>query len=212
MYYILAQAVGFVAMAICISSFACKRSSLILFLQAIGNGLFILHFLMLGAYSGCINVAVMVSSNIVLLFYMKDKAWASWPGWRWVFCVLSVAVCAATWKDLFSVLPCFSTISFILTNWTRRETVIRVGKLTVVAPGWIIYNAHVHSYSGVLSESIGMCSALFSILYYRWLTKSHPSPPDTPELSEVILEERVADSSGQPVNQQGGASRNDGDI
>lgn len=78
MYDIVTQAIGFAGMGLCIGSFACKRSNWIVLLQVAGNGLFILHFLMLGAYSGCINIAIAVCSNIVLLFFMKGGKWA--PG------------------------------------------------------------------------------------------------------------------------------------
>lgn len=161
MYDILTQVIGFAGMGLCISSFACKRSNWIVFLQVVGNGLFIVHFLTLGAYSGCINIAIAVCSNIVLLFFMNGKKWAAWVGWRWLFCLLAVLACMVTWKDLYSLLPCISAIFFVLTNWTCRETVIRLGKIAVVGPGWIIYNFYVSSYSGVLSESFGIASALF---------------------------------------------------
>ena len=95
MYDILTQVIGFAGMGLCISSFACKRSNWIVFLQVVGNGLFIVHFLTLGAYSGCINIAIAVCSNIVLLFFMNGKKWAAWVGWRWLFCLLAVLVCIA---------------------------------------------------------------------------------------------------------------------
>lgn len=179
MYEILTQVIGFAGMGICISSFACKRSNGIVLLQAVGNGLFIVHFLMLGAYSGCFNIAIVVFSNFILLFCMQGKRWAAWIGWRWIFCLFSGIVCVITWRDLYSLLPCISTIALILTAWTQRETVIRLGKITVVGPGWIIYNLYVSSWSGVLSESFGILSALFSLVYYRRIGRM--SRLDTPD-------------------------------
>ena len=190
MYDILTQVIGFAGMGLCISSFACKRSNWIVFLQVVGNGLFIVHFLTLGAYSGCINIAIAVCSNIVLLFFMNGKKWAAWVGWRWLFCLLAVLACMVTWKDLYSLLPCISAIFFVLTNWTCRETVIRLGKIAVVGPGWIIYNFYVSSYSGVLSESFGIASALFSILYYRRRDRAarlgEPRPQEYPEKGRAV--------------------------
>ena len=209
MYDILTQVIGFVGMGLCISSFACKRSNWIVFLQVVGNGLFIVHFLTLGAYSGCINIAIAVCSNIVLLFFMNGKKWAAWVGWRWLFCLLAVLACMVTWKDLYSLLPCISAIFFVLTNWTCRETVIRLGKIAVVGPGWIIYNFYVSSYSGVLSESFGIASALFSILYYRRRDRAarlgEPRPQEYPEKG------RAPDMT-QPIDGKGGVPCNAGDF
>ena len=209
MYDILTQVIGFAGRGRCISSFACKRSNWIVFLQVVGNGLFIVHFLTLGAYSGCINIAIAVCSNIVLLFFMNGKKWAAWVGWRWLFCLLAVLACMVTWKDLYSLLPCISAIFFVLTNWTCRETVIRLGKIAVVGPGWIIYNFYVSSYSGVLSESFGIASALFSILYYRRRDRAarlgEPRPQEYPEKG------RAPDMT-QPIDGKGGVPCNAGDF
>lgn len=209
MYDILTQVIGFAGMGLYISSFACKRSNWIVFLQVVGNGLFIVHFLTLGAYSGCINIAIAVCSNIVLLFFMNGKKWAAWVGWRWLFCLLAVLACMVTWKDLYSLLPCISAIFFVLTNWTCRETVIRLGKIAVVGPGWIIYNFYVSSYSGVLSESFGIASALFSILYYRRRDRAarlgEPRPQEYPEKG------RAPDMT-QPIDGKGGVPCNAGDF
>ena len=178
-------------------------------MQVVGNGLFIVHFLTLGAYSGCINIAIAVCSNIVLLFFMNGKKWAAWVGWRWLFCLLAVLACMVTWKDLYSLLPCISAIFFVLTNWTCRETVIRLGKIAVVGPGWIIYNFYVSSYSGVLSESFGIASALFSILYYRRRDRAarlgEPRPQEYPEKG------RAPDMT-QPIDGKGGVPCNAGDF
>ncbi len=209
MYDILTQVIGFVGMGLCISSFACKRSNWIVLLQVVGNGLFIVHFLMLGAYSGCINIAIAVCSNVVLLFFMNGKRWAAWAGWRWLFCLLAALACMATWKDLYSLLPCISAVFFVLTNWTCRETVIRLGKIAVVGPGWIIYNLYVNSYSGVLSESFGIVSALFSLLYYgrrdRAARLEESGPQEYPEKGR-------APDMAQPVDGKGGVPCNAGDF
>ena len=209
MYDILTQVIGFVGMGLCISSFACKRSNWIVLVQVVGNGLFIVHFLMLGAYSGCINIAIAVCSNVVLLFFMNGKRWAAWAGWRWLFCLLAALACMATWKDLYSLLPCISAVFFVLTNWTCRETVIRLGKIAVVGPGWIIYNLYVNSYSGVLSESFGIVSALFSLLYYgrrdRAARLEESGPQEYPEKGR-------APDMAQPVDGKGGVPCNAGDF
>ncbi len=166
MYNIIAQTIGYIAMAISISSFALKKSNTIVLMQTLCNGLFIVHFLMLGAYSGCGNVGIMVASNTLLYLSMRGSERASWKGWKWLCCIASVVVCILTYVDMFSILPCIATIAFILTGWSKRANVIRIGKISLVGFGWTFYNWHVRSYSAVLSESVGMLSALFSLLYY----------------------------------------------
>ena len=103
---ITAQVVGFVAMALCIGCFQCKSKNMLLALQLAGNAVFILHYVLLGAYSGCASLVLLVGSNLMLLFRIKGKSWAQGWGWRWIFSILTVLVGIATWKNIFSLLPC----------------------------------------------------------------------------------------------------------
>lgn len=161
------QALGFVAMAMCIGCFICKNSKHLLFLQLWGNILFIIHFVLLGAYSGCMNMLILVACNMVILLRMRGRTWAAWRGWPWLFCVITAAIAMATWEDYFTLLPCVATMAFVLANWTGNAMATRLAKLTIVGIGWVIYNYHVHSYSGTINELIGMCSALGSMIYYH---------------------------------------------
>ena len=49
----LIQAVGFVGMVLCIGSFQCKNTRHLLFFQMTGNFIYVIQFIILGAYSGC---------------------------------------------------------------------------------------------------------------------------------------------------------------
>lgn len=161
MYYLVAQAIGFIGMALCIGCFQCKSNRLLLLCQMLGNAVYAVHFLMLGAYSGCISALLLVCSNIPVC--VTDRAWTKWKGWKWLFCALFILACVFTYQDAFSLLPCAASVAFTLTNYTGNGKVIRRSKLLLVGPGWVIYNIYVHSWSGTLSESIGMLSALISL-------------------------------------------------
>lgn len=167
MQQITAQIVGFVAMALCIGCFQCRDKNLFLALQLVGNAVFILHYVLLGAYSGCASLILLVGSNLMLLFRIQGKVWAQGRGWRWVFAILAIFVGIATWKNIVSLLPCAASVAFILTNWTCNGKVMRLGKLLLVGPGWIIYNIFVQSWSGIISEGIGMCSAFIALCRYE---------------------------------------------
>ena len=167
MQQIAAQVVGFIAMALCIGCFQCKSKNTLLAMQLAGNAVFILHYMMLGAFSGCASLILLVLSNLMLLFRLQGRSWARGWGWRWIFSGLTVLVGLATWENLFSLLPCAASVAFILTNWTCKEKIMRLGKVLLVGPGWITYNLYVQSWSGMISEGIGMCSALVALYQYR---------------------------------------------
>ena len=106
MQQIAAQVVGFIAMALCIGCFQCKSKNTLLAMQLAGNAVFILHYMMLGAFSGCASLILLVLSNLMLLFRLQGRSWARGWGWRWIFSGLTVLVGLATWENLFSLLPC----------------------------------------------------------------------------------------------------------
>jgi hypothetical protein len=166
------QLIGFLGMALCVSCFLCKDSGKLLLLQLLGNSLFIVQFLLLGAYSGCATVVVQVSSSLCMVFRLRGAKWADWPGWPWLWSALTVVICAVTWAGWTSLLPCVSTIAFLQINWTGNANWIRLGKLTVVGLGWMAYDWLAGSYGGVVSEAIGCCSALVSLIYYWRQTRA----------------------------------------
>ena len=160
MYAIAVQLIGFVGMAFCIGCFQIKSSRWMILCQMAGNLLFVVQFLMLGAYSGCATLAFGAASS--LLIGLEGHAWAEWKGWRWVFALLTVAACLLTWSKPYDFFVLVGQVAFILTTWTKNGRVIRLGKLTLVGPPWIVYNLLVHSYGGVISETFGIISTLIS--------------------------------------------------
>ena len=158
------QALGFVAMSLCIGSFQLKSSRRMILCQMVGNALFVVQFLILGAYSGCATLIFGVLSS--LLIGLQGHAWAEWSGWKWVFAALTAVASLLTWSHPYDVLVLIAQVSFVLTTWTRNGRVIRIGKLTLVGPPWIVYNLLVHSYGGAMSELFGIVSTLISIRRY----------------------------------------------
>ena len=174
MDHIAAQAVGLLATALGVVSLQCKHPRSLLLCQMSGNVAFVIHYLMLGAYTACVGQVILIFN--ILMICGKSDAKARWKGWKWVFSILSLVTCIATWQDRFSILPCAASLVTILTNWSFHGMTIRLGKLCLSCPGWIIYDIHVGSYSGILCELIAMGSALLAILRYH---SNAPQKTDT---------------------------------
>ncbi|WP_312281483.1 YgjV family protein [Oscillibacter sp.] len=179
MYAIAVQLIGFVGMAFCIGCFQIKSSRWMILCQMAGNLLFVVQFLMLGAYSGCATLAFGAASS--LFIGLEGHAWAEWKGWQWVFALLTVAACLLTWSKPYDFFVLVGQVAFILTTWTKNGRIIRLGKLTLVGPPWIVYNLLVRSYGGVISETFGIISTLISscrfglkALYQNALKKRRP--------------------------------------
>lgn len=162
MYVLLAQAVGLLAIALGTLSFQCRRTGTLLLCQTLGNVAFVVHYGMLGAYSACLGQMVLIVSNLFLCGEKTSRCAVL----KWGCAAAALGASFTAWKDGFSVLPGAAAVVTVLTNWTFRGEVIRLGKLLVSCPLWVVYDVHVGSWSGILCELIAMGSATVSIRRY----------------------------------------------
>lgn len=166
MSQLLIQAVGFLGMALCIGSYQFKSGRGMILCKTAGDLVYVLHYLLLGGYSGCVTLAVSVVSQTACSFRGRKK-WADWRGWRWLFTAVLIAACLLVWRTSFRPVPCISAMvsmgSVSMTTWTGNARVMRLNKLLCAGPFWIIYAAMTRSISGVLCETIGMASAAVAL-------------------------------------------------
>ena len=164
MYFLMAQAAGLLAIVLGTLSFQCKRTGPLLLCQTLGNVAFVAHYWMLNAYSACLGQVVLIVNNLLLYGGRTSRVSAL----KWLCAAAAMGVSLTTWKDGFSFLPGAAAVVTILTNWTFQGKTIRLGKLLVSCPMWVVYDLHVRSWSGILCELIAMASALISIRRYGW--------------------------------------------
>ena len=164
MYQIIAQTIGFLGMGLYIVSYQFKSNFGLIVSQLASAGAYAVHFLMLGAYTGSI-LQLVTMLNYCLLTYSRNHrtGWASWRGWKWLASAAFVLATVLTWKSTVDLLPCLGSVATTFANWTRNGKKMRLARLFVSGPGWLVYGFVTGSYSSVLCESIGIVSVLISI-------------------------------------------------
>lgn len=162
---IVAQGIGFLALALALASYQCKSSRKLFYVQLAGNSLYLLHFLLLGAYSACVSLFISCVRNVILV---SKRPWSAWKGWLWVIVAANIAATVAVWDNWFSILPCIGVVSFTLGSWTRNGKKIRIANLLVSTPAWLIYDLYTRSYSGIISECLTIASTVISICRFGW--------------------------------------------
>ena len=165
MYQFFTQAIGFVATGLEIGSFQCKSSRNLIFVQLCGNLAFLIHMLMLGAYSGCISLLISCIRNLV---FSSRRPWAYWKGWPWILVAANVLGAFVTWESIFSILPCIGVVAVTISCWTRNGKKIRIASSCISSPSWLIYDIYMGSYSGIVTEIFVLCSVGISVLRYGW--------------------------------------------
>ena len=79
MYLLLAQGMGFAGLVLNLLAYQCRNSRRLILTQLGSNITYVIHFLMLGAYTGCLSLSIMMLSNALLS--LRRWRWAAWPGW-----------------------------------------------------------------------------------------------------------------------------------
>lgn len=182
-----AQVIGFLGAIAYFIVFQQKRRSLILALSVAASSFFVLHFILLGAYTGAAMNAVSVFRSII--YYFNDKKFFSGKAWLALFIGVSVISCALTWNDAFSLFPLFSMTTTSVSFWLKNERYIRLVTLPT-SPSWFIYNFHTHSIAGMITEIIIASSLVISIIRYDIMKK------DTKSVKEADIHENTRCADG----------------
>lgn len=160
MNFIAAQIIGFIGTGLLVFSYQFKESKKLFIVQMFSNIAYILHFLMLAAFSGSINIAIALVRNFVLI--NSSKGWARNKYWLWLFISLHIIVTIFTYQDMFSLLPCIGMVAITIASWTRNGKKIRMTNIFVNSPSWLIYDIYTVSYSGIVCEVLTLLSVIIS--------------------------------------------------
>ncbi len=162
---ILAQIVGIIALTCAVISFQQNAHRRILVFQLISGVIFVIHFLMLNAYTGAILNLVAVMRSVV--FVNKGKSWADNKIWLVIFCLLSVAVGFFTWNGFATLLPIGGMICTTVAFWVKSPKRVRLIAFPS-SPLWLVYNVLNNSFAGIITEIINMCSIIVAMFRFDY--------------------------------------------
>ena len=170
---LIVQGIGILGMICFIISYQIKVNKTLFLVQTLGTALFCLQFILLGAWSGCLNLVMIIIRNVMLSKFNKYE-WIRWKGWVAVICAACTVILIFTWAGPLSLLPFVALIGSTIGYWTNNAQKIRLSNLVCASPAWIIYDIFVGSIGGMLSESIAIISILVSIYRYGWKAMGKP--------------------------------------
>lgn len=154
---ILTQIIGIAAMAASVYSFQLNKHKHIMIVQIIATALFGIQYYLLGAFTGAMLDAVGVVRDIV--FYNKDKKWASGNVWTVVFSLMMVVFGIVTYQGVASIFMIvsmvFNTITF---SFTKPKLVRRT--ILIASPFMLVYNILTGSIGGIINEIFAEISSV----------------------------------------------------
>ncbi len=161
---LLAQLPGFIGLFFLVLSFQQNNRNRILIWILAGQLFFILHFVMIGAWTGVGMNIVGISRTIVFRF-REERRWADLPFWPWLYPVLFMLAGVIAWEAWYSLLPSVAMSVESVGLWMKRPSRIRFINL-FPHPLWFTYNVIKGSYPGMITEILVLASILVAIWRY----------------------------------------------
>lgn len=158
---ILSQVLGFIAFIISLLAFHKNRKEKILGNMILSNLFDLIHYLLLGAYSGCITKLLAMCRNVFVIFKDKNKALSS-NIFLYIFILTYTISGILTFENVWSILPIISAIIYAVAIWKGNELTLKKAACFGYFL-WLIYNILVLSISGILSNIVSICSLFIAI-------------------------------------------------
>ncbi|GHU75622.1 hypothetical protein AGMMS49992_19980 [Clostridia bacterium] len=176
MRLIIAQAVGFVGMALVFIAFQQNDRKKILLVQSVAAVTFVIHFMMLGGYTGAMMNAVEIARNLIFRKNLSPKGKTIS---RWTFIALFAALGLMTWQNVFSLMPILAMGLSTYVFGMDKEKMIRRLSLPVSLL-WLTYNVVTRSIPTVATEVFNITSVVIAMWRFDWRAAPPSSPSPLP--------------------------------
>lgn len=163
--YAVAQFIGFVAMACGIISFQSKKRTSILLFQTTSNLLWVVHYLLLGAFSAVVANAIGILRNLVYMQRGKYK-FADSKFIPVIFVVIFTISGILTYENPFSLLPMIAMAVATVAFFVNNENLIRWLSLGIAIP-WLTFGIYAGSIASAVSDGTNLVSIIISLIRYR---------------------------------------------
>lgn len=161
---LLGHSIGAVSIGLFFLSYQVFDKKKLLFVQTLATTLLCLQYILIGAYSGFGLNIVCIIRNV--LYYHRDKKFLSGLWLPISLSALMVVVSLFSWDGYYSLFIIFGlAINTVCMGICNSQNLRK--SILITCPLILIYNIFSGSYSGIISESISICSALIGIFRYR---------------------------------------------
>lgn len=168
------QIVGFIAFVIYVISIQQKSKPKILCWQIGSFFLYSLQYLLIEAYSGMMMFSINMIRCIVFYICEKniDKKQQKNKIVFIIFILISLLCGGITYNSIYDILPILASLSGVIFTWQPSTKILRYGQIETCVC-WIIYDAFVMAYIGILTESVIIISTIYALLQHDYNFNVH---------------------------------------
>ncbi len=162
--FIIAQIIGLIAFSNSLLAYHKKTKQKILFQTIIANTLNLIHYLLLGAYSGFITKIIALIRDSLIIIKEKTKKRLNII----LFILISIYLifCYKIHSPLYSTIPFIAALIYTIPAWNGNDKTVRKAALISYLL-WLTYSIFITSISGILSYSISIISTSIAITKYN---------------------------------------------
>ena len=161
----IAQVVGIVAVVMFLLSYQQKKRKNIILWNATSRILYIIQYILLGAFEGAaLDIMGTVSS---IAAQNKDKKIIKKHLAIWITAInlLIIAVGLMLYENIFSLFPIVGVVLHTSAFWISNEKAIRIVSF-IGSPFWLVYNLVSCAYGSVIGDVLSMVSIATAMYRY----------------------------------------------
>ncbi len=173
----IANGVGILAVAVFALSYQRKTRRGIIICNAISRALYVLQYILLGAFAGAVLDIIGVFSSV--LAQNRERPFIK----RYlvpIFILINLTVVGAgilLYENVYSLLPIFGVLFNTGAFWLKDERRIRIVSFSAT-PFWLVYNISCRAYGSAVGDVITMVSIIFAFIRYDILKIKKPAASD----------------------------------
>jgi hypothetical protein len=155
MDFIIIQFIGIVGFGLTCITPLWKTTKHMLIVGALASMLFVIHYLLLGAWAGAAIDVICASRCILAAYY--PKTWV-----KWMFYLSPFAILFLNPINLANTCVCIAALINSISSFKTDAQTMRVMDLSSI-PFWTFYNFTNLSYAGLIANFVGFVSYSYSI-------------------------------------------------
>ena len=177
---VLAQAVGVLAVVTFIFSYQQKKKKTIIALNAISRTLYIIQYVMLGAFEGAVLDVLGIISSCLAQNKEKPIVYKHFKMFVIIINLIILTVGLLLYKNIYSLFPVAGVILHTSAFWINKESTIR--KVSFLgSPFWLIYNLVNRAYGSATGDILTMISIAVAICRYDLIVSDKNNKVDIGE-------------------------------
>ncbi len=142
-----------------------KDRKKLLFAKLSADLCWVIHYLCIMAPGGAIPNFVGIFRELVFI-NREEKKWANRLIWPLLFIIINLSLGIASAKEPINLLPVTASVFVTISLWLKNPILTKIISVPV-SLAFLIYDIFVHSYIGIVNESIAICSIIISFITSR---------------------------------------------